>query len=192
MDKEKIEEEKKSIVTGTDADLRKLSMNHVRKILLNHGYNSEHLSKLARWEKIDLLREISNAKSKFSEDIGENENNTNNLSKYARKLRVTTKMQKEKYQRDINKLFGKLIECLSVINESEIKSDNEFEIEDDEILCEKLFEDIVKQEKIIISNMNEKIEKEKIQNEEDSNENSDHILDIAKMYSKENWNKNKL
>ncbi len=51
---------KKSMVTGTNADLRKLPMSYVISILKQHGYHENHLKMLMRWEKIALLRKISN------------------------------------------------------------------------------------------------------------------------------------
>lgn len=35
-------------------------MIDVKKILIKHGYNGDHIEKLQRWEKIELLRELSN------------------------------------------------------------------------------------------------------------------------------------
>ena len=35
-------------------------MFEVKKILIKHGYNGDLIEKLSRWEKIDLLRELSN------------------------------------------------------------------------------------------------------------------------------------
>jgi len=106
------------MVTGTDADLRKLSMKFVDKTILKYGdYNEEYLAKLTRWDKIDLLRQIS---SQYPNDV--------ELVKYARSLRVTTKMQLERYQKDINKLFMSLID-----NVNNIPATMTAEEDDDEI-----------------------------------------------------------
>jgi len=92
------------MVTGTGADLRCLSMKTVHSVLKDHGYTDEKLSKLERWDKIDILREIanrqddSNIKEKYPE-----------LSQYKRDKRMTTQMQKKEYQNKINKLFNLLI-----------------------------------------------------------------------------------
>ena len=80
----KIDEENKkagNMVSGTDADLRKLQMIRVNSLLGEHGIKDDALKSLTRWEKIALLREVSNKKS-----------GTENLTKYSRKARMTTKM----------------------------------------------------------------------------------------------------
>ena len=64
----------KTIVTGTSADLRRLKMIDVKKILIKHGYNGDHIEKLQRWEKIELLRELSN---KLGKDV-ENDDDVHN------------------------------------------------------------------------------------------------------------------
>lgn len=48
------------MVTGTNADLRKLPMTYVITILKHHGYSESNLKQLMRWEKIALLRQLSN------------------------------------------------------------------------------------------------------------------------------------
>ena len=101
-------------VTGTDADLRKLEMSTVNSYLLKYGSNPELIAKLSRWEKIDLLRQISNQKIKEAAgDQAESLRIQNELGKFARSMRITTKMQKEIYQKEINRLFGILVEVLS-------------------------------------------------------------------------------
>ena len=93
-----------SSVTGTDADLRKLEMSKVNGLLLKYGYNPENISKLGRWEKIDLLRQISNQKLKeCAGDQAMSLSIQNELGKFARSMRITTKMQKEIYQKEINR-----------------------------------------------------------------------------------------
>ena len=48
-------------MTGTDSDLRKLPIKHVDRMILMYGeYEEEYLSKLSRWDKINLLRQIAN------------------------------------------------------------------------------------------------------------------------------------
>ena len=94
------------IVTGTNSDLRKLPMKEVHAMLKRHGYTEENLSKLERWDKIEILRDLANKQSQsqlFDDD----------LKKYSRNLRMTTDKQKEQYQKDINELFMRTIKTLS-------------------------------------------------------------------------------
>lgn len=92
------------MVTGTNADLRCLSMKKVHTVLKNHGYTDEKLSKLERWDKIDILRDIANRQ--------DGETGGDELGQYKREKRMTTQMQKKEYQNKINKLFNSLIKNL--------------------------------------------------------------------------------
>ena len=94
------------IVTGTNSDLRKLPMVEVHAKLKRHGYTEENLSKLERWDKIEILRDLANKQSQsqlYDDD----------LKKYSRNLRMTTEKQKEQYQKDINELFMRTINTLT-------------------------------------------------------------------------------
>ena len=93
-------------MTGTNSDLRKLPMKEVHAKLKRHGYTEENLSKLERWDKIEILRDLANKQSQsllYDDD----------LKKYSRNLRMTTDKQKEQYQKDINELFMRTINTLS-------------------------------------------------------------------------------
>jgi len=128
--------QKLSQVTGTESDLRKLPIKHVDRMILSYGnYKEEHISKLSRWDKIDLLRQIAN-------DQPDNEE----LAKYARAFRLTTKMQREKYQKDINNLFMNLVTNLSKQGNDDIASDNEgeFECHVDQLIDKELEETLKK------------------------------------------------
>lgn len=69
--KKETEDKKKNMVTGTDSDLRKLPISYVKKILLDNGYSQEYLNKLQRWDKISLLKHISNKKKMEEEDLSD-------------------------------------------------------------------------------------------------------------------------
>jgi hypothetical protein len=94
---------------------------------LKYGYKPEAISQLNRWDKIELLRRIANEKQNDDEE----------LQKYARQLRFTTKMQREKYQRDINGLFMTMVENLGKQESNDITSDDEGEFE---LAIEKMVE----------------------------------------------------
>ena len=55
-------------MTGTDADLRKLSLKNARQVLRNFGISDEEIKKLSRWEVIDVVRTMSTAAVKSGED----------------------------------------------------------------------------------------------------------------------------
>eukprot|EP01022_Parablepharisma_sp_SALTPOND_P020384 TRINITY_DN3702_c0_g2_i1.p1 TRINITY_DN3702_c0_g2~~TRINITY_DN3702_c0_g2_i1.p1 ORF type:complete len:1466 (-),score=230.12 TRINITY_DN3702_c0_g2_i1:3379-7776(-) len=91
-------------VTGTDADLRKLDKEKLKKLLLELGYKEEDINKKRRWERVDLLRKHS-TQAELSGVEGD-------LQKFAR-VRITTDMQKKEYQKTANAIFAKQIEILS-------------------------------------------------------------------------------
>ena len=88
-------------VTGTDADLRKLSKEEIRIKLIQIGVEETKIRRLTRWARVDLLRE----KSSKAVELGyEGE-----ITKYARNQRFNTKTQREEYQKNINAVFKKQI-----------------------------------------------------------------------------------
>ena len=111
------------MVTGTCADLRRLPMVFVHDTLKKFGYTEDTLATLERWDKIELLREISNKQ--------QGDSSSEDLRKFQREIRMTTKMQKEKYQNDINDLLMGLIQNLTVQNWDEIDSDDEMNTTED-------------------------------------------------------------
>lgn len=111
------------MVTGTDADLRRLPMTFVHETLKKHGFTEDTLANLERWDKIELLRDISN---RYQGDARRED-----LDKFKREIRMTTKMQKEKYQNDINELLMTLIKNLSIQDWDEIDSEDEINTTED-------------------------------------------------------------
>ena len=139
------------MVTGTGADLRRLPMVFVHDTLKKFGYTEDTLASLERWDKIELLREISNKQ--------QGDNSSEDLKKFQREIRMTTKMQKEKYQSDINDLLMNMIQHLSVQNWDEIDSDDEMDT------TEKMSELIKAEEKEINKYRNLNSEEEDEQGE---------------------------
>jgi transcription initiation factor TFIID subunit 1 len=92
-------------VTGTDADLRKLSKTEIKQKLLGLGYRESALENCTRWEMVQYLRDIS------SQAVQEGDEG--DMKKYARGVRFTSKIQKERYQENVNQQFKKQIQMLS-------------------------------------------------------------------------------
>jgi len=119
-------------------------MSTVNSYLLKYGSNPELIAKLSRWEKIDLLRQISNQKIKEAAgDQAESLRIQNELGKFARSMRITTKMQKEIYQKEINRLFGNLVEVLNKTTSFEEEKES---YGGHEFLCEENIENLVRRE----------------------------------------------
>jgi transcription initiation factor TFIID subunit 1 len=102
----------KNAVAGTDADLRRLKKKELIEYAMTQGYEREHLAKLPRWDIVALLKQ---------HQTGGN----HDTKKFARPARITTKVQREKYQKEINRLFAKLMSNLSVQESSGVKSEDE-------------------------------------------------------------------
>lgn len=86
-------------VTGTDADLRKLSKKQIKLKLIDLGFKEDQIFKFTRWEMVALLRD------KSSMDVQRGiEGET---QKFARGVRFTSKKQREVYQKQVNELFRK-------------------------------------------------------------------------------------
>ena len=88
-------------VTGTDADLRKLSKEDIKIKLIQMGFDEEVVKKFGRWKGVSLLRDTSSHAVK----LGYN----GDIVKYARNQRYNTQTQREAYQRNINEVFKKQI-----------------------------------------------------------------------------------
>ena len=91
-------------VTGTDADLRKLSKDDIKIKLIQLGIEEEAIQKMGRWKRVSLLRSTSSHAVKLGYE--------GDIVKYARNQRYNTKSQREAYQRNINEVFKKQIDYI--------------------------------------------------------------------------------
>lgn len=60
----------KKMVTGTDADLRRLHLKEAKKILNRFGVSESDIRNLSRWQIIDIVRTMSTARARDGEDGG--------------------------------------------------------------------------------------------------------------------------
>jgi len=109
-------------VTGTDADLRKLSKEDIRMKLIQLGITNDFINKLTRWERVSVLRFKSNQAAQLGYE--------GDITKYARGMRMNSKDQMEEYQKSINEVFKKQINFMTNdfgqnIIESDESSDND-------------------------------------------------------------------
>lgn len=89
-------------MTGTEADLRKLSKEQIYEMLKKLGVDqSIDLTNMSRWKGVKALRERSSKAASLGI--------ISNYTKFARGVRVTSKMQKESYQKQINEIFEKQV-----------------------------------------------------------------------------------
>ena len=96
INKEELESQPKRIVTGTDADLRRLSLNNAKAILRKHGVPEEEIKKLSRWEVIDVVRTLSTEKAKAGEE---------GMDKFSRGNRFSIAEHQERYKEECQRIF---------------------------------------------------------------------------------------
>ncbi|KAJ3679160.1 hypothetical protein LUZ60_017171 [Juncus effusus] len=77
--KKKVVSNKNMTVTGTDADLRRLSMEAAREILLRFGVAEEKIADMGRWHRIADIRKLSSAQASSGMQM-----DASALSKFAR------------------------------------------------------------------------------------------------------------
>jgi hypothetical protein len=145
-------------VTGTDADLRKLSKEDIKLKLIQLGYEEEYINKLSRWERVSLLRYKSSEASKLGYE--------GDITKYARGTRMNSKLQRDAYQKNINDVFKKQI---NYITDSRLQLEESDEDDDDELNYEYLDtakaeypEEETEKNNIMNSNLNKKKKKSEL------------------------------
>jgi transcription initiation factor TFIID subunit 1 len=108
-------------VTGTDADLRKLSKEEIKIKLIQLGIEEDVIQKMGRWKRVSLLRSTSSHAVKLGYE--------GDIVKYARNQRYNTKTQREAYQRNINEVFKKQIDYILKAGDSIPLDENESDSE---------------------------------------------------------------
>jgi transcription initiation factor TFIID subunit 1 len=86
-------------VTGTNADLRKLTMPQAQRILENFGVEKEVILRLERWKRIGLIRELSGAAT------ADGTNSHAGMARFARRLRVSEADQLKEIREHSDLLF---------------------------------------------------------------------------------------
>ncbi|KYM76533.1 Transcription initiation factor TFIID subunit 1 [Atta colombica] len=96
ISKEEQEAQPKRTVTGTDADLRRLSLNNAKALLRKFGVPEEEIKKLSRWEVIDVVRTLSTEKAKAGEE---------GMTKFSRGNRFSIAEHQERYKEECQRIF---------------------------------------------------------------------------------------
>jgi len=105
----------KHSVTGTDADLRKLTLDNSRKVLLNFGVSEEEINKLTRWDRIALVRQKSSAAAEAGLDPEK--------CKFARGSRHSAHQQQQLYQDECQDIFDRQLAFLQETDPDEDSDD---------------------------------------------------------------------
>ncbi|XP_014237505.1 transcription initiation factor TFIID subunit 1 [Trichogramma pretiosum] len=118
VSKEEQEAQPKRIVTGTDADLRRLNLKDAKNLLRKFDLPEEDIKKLSRWEVIDVVRTLSTEKAKAGEE---------GMTKFSRGNRFSIAEHQERYKEDCQRIFDLQNKVLA---SSEVLSTDEGESSD--------------------------------------------------------------
>ncbi|RZC33764.1 transcription initiation factor TFIID subunit 1, partial [Asbolus verrucosus] len=122
--KEEQESQPKRTVTGTDADLRRLSLNNAKALLRKFGVPEEEIKKLSRWEVIDVVRTLSTEKAKAGEE---------GMDKFSRGNRFSIAEHQERYKEECQRIFdlqNRVLSSAEVLSTDEGESSDEDSDED--------------------------------------------------------------
>ncbi|VAI81001.1 unnamed protein product [Triticum turgidum subsp. durum] len=111
---------KGTTVTGTDADLRRLSMDAARELLLKFGVPDEQIDKLTRWHRIAMVRKLSSEQAASGITIDEIP-----VSKFARGQRMSFMQLQQQTKEKCQEIWDRQIQSLSAIDGDDNGSDTE-------------------------------------------------------------------
>ncbi|KAK7252555.1 hypothetical protein RIF29_36592 [Crotalaria pallida] len=109
-----------SAVTGTDADLRRLSMEAAREVLLKFNVPEEVIAKQTRWHRIAMIRKLSSEQAASGVKV-----DPTTISKYARGQRMSFLQLQQQTREKCQEIWDRQIQSLSATNGDENDSDSE-------------------------------------------------------------------
>lgn len=86
----------KKLVTGTDADLRRLNLKQAKDMCRKWGVSDAVMNKLTRWEVIDMVRTLSTRQARVGDS---------SVSKFARGNRFSAAEHHERYKEECQQRF---------------------------------------------------------------------------------------
>jgi transcription initiation factor TFIID subunit 1 len=92
-------------ITGTEDDLRKLTMKQMGRILKSYGMPQKQIDTLKRWDRVHVIRDLSTKAA--SDGIGDG------LERFARGEKMKLSEQKQMYKDRINLIWKREIASLS-------------------------------------------------------------------------------
>lgn len=109
-----------SAVTGTDADLRRLSMDAAKEVLLKFDVSEEQIAKLTRWHRIAMIRRLSSEQAASGVQV-----DPTTISKYARGQRMSFLQLQRQTREKCQEIWERQIQSLSASDGAENESDSE-------------------------------------------------------------------
>lgn len=108
-----------SSVTGTDADLRRLSMEAAREVLLKFNVSDDVIAKQTRWHRIAMIRKLSSEQASTGVKV-----DPTTISKYARGQRMSFLQLQQQTREKCREIWDRQVQSLSAVDE-ENESDSE-------------------------------------------------------------------
>ncbi|CAA6659835.1 unnamed protein product [Spirodela intermedia] len=108
-----------STVTGTDADLRRLSMDAAREVLLKFNVPDEQIGKLTRWHRIAMVRRLSSEQAASGVTV-----DAAALSKFARGQRMSFLQLQQQTKEKCQEIWDRQIQSLTAAVGDENESDS--------------------------------------------------------------------
>ncbi|KAK7307374.1 hypothetical protein VNO77_40380 [Canavalia gladiata] len=109
-----------STVTGTDADLRRLSMEAAREVLLKFNVPEDVIAKQTRWHRIAMIRKLSSEQAASGVKV-----DPTTISKYARGQRMSFLQLQQQTREKCQEIWDRQVLSLSAVNGDENESDSE-------------------------------------------------------------------
>ncbi|CAI9104104.1 OLC1v1002717C1 [Oldenlandia corymbosa var. corymbosa] len=111
---------KGTTVTGTDADLRRLSMEAAREVLLKFNVPDEQIDKQTRWHRIAMIRKLSSEQAASGVKVDQT-----TISKYARGQRMSFMQLQQQTREKCQEIWDRQVLSLSAVDGEENESDSE-------------------------------------------------------------------
>ncbi|XP_044490103.1 transcription initiation factor TFIID subunit 1-like isoform X4 [Mangifera indica] len=107
-------------VTGTDADLRRLSMEAAREVLLKFNVPEEVIAKQTRWHRIAMIRKLSSEQAASGVQV-----DPTTISKYARGQRMSFLQLQQQTRGKCQEIWDRQVQSLSAGDDDDNGSDSE-------------------------------------------------------------------
>ncbi|KZV22746.1 transcription initiation factor TFIID subunit 1 [Dorcoceras hygrometricum] len=111
---------KGSTVTGTDADLRRLSMEAARELLLKFNVPEEQIAKQTRWHRIALIRKLSSEQAASGVKV-----DPTTVSKFARGQRMSFLQLQQQTREKCQEIWDRQVQSLRAVDGEENESESE-------------------------------------------------------------------
>ncbi|XP_010535990.1 PREDICTED: transcription initiation factor TFIID subunit 1 isoform X2 [Tarenaya hassleriana] len=109
-----------STVTGTDADLRRLSMEAAREVLLKFNFPDEIIAKQTRWHRIAMIRKLSSEQAASGIRV-----DSTTIGKYARGQRMSFLQLQQQAREKCQEIWDRQLQSLSAFDGDENESESE-------------------------------------------------------------------